>query len=389
MAEEMNLREKYVKKYWELVSKRPGVCKTSRESVKESIITYDVKREMKYGGCTALERMCRYKKASDGFDCDVAELTVLQYAIAFPFVLDEGRTKQLQENNSKNELQFELAGKKVFAYRGDTMNSYATTIHEFFMQYPHEMEEVEAFLTHPKKRNGEVNEKRWGVREDSPYWRNRKVHWEQCYLDHFKYFETILPDSAKKFIELNHTIGNFFPVPFEQGGIEFNRPRGFQNPKIKDYWDLTLWHIYLWYQLTAVGKYEEADGHLLAIVKNKDSVEMCRKWLKSFGSWPSFVRANYMEAFVKDGYGEPKELWKGHFTRKGLPTTPGEFSEFFINTSTWIMERGNTIAQVIMGELESSSIDCPWKNQEKWGNLHVPTIKRKNGLTEQEKGDYI
>lgn len=371
MAESKCLREEYLKEYWELVLARQGVCKTSRESVRESIICYDTKEVRGYKG-DYLQSMCRYKLArvgwekynidSDSLDCDVAYITLLQYAIAFPFVLCGDRRITPQKKESTKYEVINPENEKLFRYRGDTMNSFSTVMHAYFKQYAHDDGIVKDFLAQTKN-----NRNIWGVEDESEYVKKfykYKLHWEACILDNHDYFDAILPEEAKRYIAVIDTIGNFVPVPFVEKGIEFNSPRGYRNSAINDYWDLTLWHIYLWYQLTAVGKYEEADGHLLAIVKNKDSVEMCRKWLESFGSWPSFVRANYMEAFVKDGYGEPKELWKGHFTRKGSPTTPEEFSEFFINTSTWIMERGNTIAQVIMGELESSSIDCPWKNQE-------------------------
>lgn len=54
--------------------------------MKESIIGYDIKNEKnkdRYIG-DAWQRMCQYKIAEDGFDCDTVKLTVLQYAIAFP-----------------------------------------------------------------------------------------------------------------------------------------------------------------------------------------------------------------------------------------------------------------------------------------------------------------
>ena len=99
-----------LEKYWDHLKKRledEKICITSRESVKESIVSYDVKHEMNYPGC-ALERICRYKLAKkgwerlkifkDNFDCDVAEITMWQYAIAFPYILNDGRSIKPQEH---------------------------------------------------------------------------------------------------------------------------------------------------------------------------------------------------------------------------------------------------------------------------------------------------
>lgn len=144
------------------------------------------------------------------------------------------------------------------------------------------------------------------------------------------------------FISNYHTIGNYCPVPHG-----FNSPRGFNNSKINDYWDLTLLYIYLWYE-------SRNDDNLYVIVKSKESVELCKSWLKSFKTWSHFVEDNYMQDFVyylnEDGdYGVPKELWKGHLYKgvTSLPKTPEQIEEFFNNTSEWILKRGNRMVEAL------------------------------------------
>lgn len=318
---EKNMYEQYL----EFLKKRSNICITSREAVKNGIIYYDVKDEVGYDG-DVWQRMCRYKTAKDDLDCDVAQLTVLQYAIAFPFILDGGRTIEAQH---KNGLKYEARGNSGFAFRGDIMNSYATTVHKFVSLF--------------SSRSGRIS--------------------ARVILDNYDTFSGLLPKEAMEFMRICHTTGNFIPVPFCKAGVELNRPRG--TGELQDYWDKTLWYIYLWYQLTAEDKQKEADAHLLVMVKNNESVELCKQWLKGFRSWLGFVRANYMEPFVHNGYGSPKELWKGHLAEDAvtLPQEREQFEEFFKNSFQWIVERGELIAEAIMQELEKVPGCHPWKEE--------------------------
>lgn len=342
MAENKCLREEYLKEYWKLVSERQGVCKTSRESVKESIISFDVKKSNRvqtYQG-DAWERMCRYKLArygdemfaisKDTFDCDVAYLTVLQYAIAFPdlegWVIQDQSGSEISEDGRHEFVNSEM----TFKYRGDTMNSYATTVHQF--------------LKLSKEIDGQISE--------------RKIL--RALLDNRLNSETV----PRIFIRLNHTIGNFTPVPFERDGKEFNSPRGLG--EIKDYWDLTLAAIYKWYKQ---GKNcDELLKNML--MKNEENISLCTQWLGRFGSWEAFVKRNYMQDFVEGPesgpFGRPKELWKDHFINyfmcgNAKPIRQEQCKEFFDNASMWILARGKRIAEVIMQELEKVDGCHPWK----------------------------
>ena len=125
----------------------------------------------------------------------------------------------------------------------------------------------------------------------------------------------------KEFIECNHTLGNFIPVPFERNGGSFNKPRA---ATTNDFWDLTLYRIYCWYgKNTDMNKveFEKCDCE-----KNKDlcdllgndckNAKLCIQWLKAFGSWDKFVEDNFLEMYVvkneadeDNKYGIPKPLW--------------------------------------------------------------------------------
>lgn len=340
MADQQSLLEKYLKQYWEHLKNRPGICITSRESVKNSIIYYDVKREQDYRG-DAWQRMCEYKLAKDNFDCDVSYLVMLQCAITFPHVLLEGREIQPQY---RKRARYELTSPKnsaLFCYRGDTMNSYAKTVHEYL--------NISAA--------------------------NSQINWETCMLEPYQCLDAIISEEARCFIQLNHTIGNFIPVPFEEAYKKkdgekvktkhFNSPRGLG--PTKDYWDLALLAIYEWYTQQNDEALKEMLQEKGKNTENAENTNLCKKWLECFQTWPRFVRANYMEPFVHDNYGEPKELWKGHFTyykrlkKQALPETAEQFSEFFHNASMWILARGELIAEAIIKELEKTPKCRPWK----------------------------
>lgn len=93
--------------------------------------------------------------------------------------------------NAKNEYKFTFDGENY--YRGDTMNSWATTLNAFF-----------------------------GVRS------NQKFLVPGFFEAH------LLPEYITNFMTIVYTIGNFFPLP-----KALNIPRG-SRARSKDYWDLAL-----------------------------------------------------------------------------------------------------------------------------------------------------
>lgn len=58
-----------------------------------------------------------------------------------------------------------------------------------------------------------------------------------------------------------------------------------------------------------------------------------------------------MEPFVKingDNFGEPYELWDGHFNGDKFPPKEPQFEQFFVNAKVRICERGKLIAKKLI-----------------------------------------
>lgn len=195
---------------------------------------------------------------------------------------------------------------------GDTMNSAHTTIFNWCQLNGKDV--------------GNSNSKRRVIRE--------------CILSDKKLLEP-----ATDFLNACYTIGNLIPVPSNDC---FNRARV---SKTRDYWDLTLRGIYQWY---TEGKKDEALESIISETgtkKNphtmKQNIEEVKKWMETFVDWNDFVKKNFMNPFVEkkeDGtFGEPRELWDGHFNGAVLPQSEQDCKDFFKNASTWIQERSELI----------------------------------------------
>lgn len=300
------------------------------------LATYDIKLDLKdeatgkslYDIENPYERVLKYRddfsKLGMHFEADAAIRTMTVFSEIMPYVNNGGRTVELitcQDTEdpyeyNKGKLKYQIGNAKdhKFVYRGDVMNSYIGTINAY------------------KRKFGDE-----------------------------------LPEQAMEFLKFVHTIGNMTPVPFARRGEEFNCPRGYNNPKINDYWDLTLLAIYNWF-LKKNGKTPIYDLDLIDVVKTEEGVAMCEKWLGNFRddegnySWDEFVKQNYMESFVEyeneypwedsiDAYGMPKELWNGHFeTFENIPRpeTKEQFLQFFDNAKKWIELRGYKMAKMVV-----------------------------------------
>lgn len=204
---------------------------------------------------------------------------------------------------------------------GDTMNSVNTTMRVLLKK--------------------EMNDGNWS-----------KAKTVKCYAEEKETIKKVIKKyhGAEDFLGAAYTIGNFIPVP-----VDCNSPRGFNNHVIEDYWDLTLWNIYQWYQ-------SMDDEHLFKIVKTQANVKLYKKWLVSFGSWDQFVVANYMQDFVnkatqkdKGVFGKPKELWAGHLEEGAsvLPE-PKQFDEFFKKATECISLRSARMVNALRakGDIE-------------------------------------
>ena len=198
------------------------------------------------------------------------------------------------EPKSKDRYEFEYVIRcDGTCYRGDTMNSWKTTVNEFITQ------------TEEKK---------------------------NVSLDDLIDDPVELPPCGTLFLNLVYTVGNFIPVPVTSN---FNKRRYSLS---NDYWDLTLLAIYCYY----MGFKNEKKWDKL-LKESKD-------WLGPTGekNWNHFVEKYFLQDFVNqqagEGYGPPKELWAGHFFGSSLPGNEKDFEQFFTNASAWILARGTRIA---------------------------------------------
>ena len=212
---------------------------------------------------------------------------------------------------------------------GDTMNSCNTTINRWL--------ETKLKDANLKKTLKDINEEKcaelgekvhdyffFNFEGENPRWAT--VRSILLYDAKPKWFRGLLGE-AKEFLSVAYTVGNFIPCP-----KACNSPRGFRNPVIKDYWDLTLWYIYLWY------KYK-ADKLLEKIVRNK--YVQYKKWLDSFDSWDDFVE------WDTKPYGRPKEFWDGHFTGAVLPKTDEQIKAFFTHAAESIKARSERMVKAL------------------------------------------
>lgn len=146
----------------------------------------------------------------------------------------------------------------------------------------------------------------------------------------------------ENYIKSYHTIGNFIPCP-----VGCNGPRGMGS--LEDYWDLTLACIWNYYHKNQdqdkIKDYQISD----IAGTNVKLQERYKKWLDSFGSWDEFIKQNYMQSFVDEKSGKPRELWAGHFSSNPLPPDDKQCREFFLTAAVAIRKRGTTM----IGELRA------------------------------------
>lgn len=335
-----------------------------------SIVNYDFKEEWKEGLYEKLkdlspwQKMCFYQQKiySMKIDCDVSLKSIIIFALAFPHV-SRTKAKISSQNDGPYKYRIILPEHKgiIAEYRGDTMNSYNTTINEYLRLYGDD-------FNNPKILNIKENGKELRA---APNYKK----WEDCILDNYEHFESRLPKEGMKYIKMSHTLGNFIPVPLGKSATaptkslpdrraQFNGPRGIG--KTKDYWDLALLNIYNWYK-------DKNDSHLKSIVGAEGNRKLTEEWLGVFKddgnkpSWDVFVKKNFLQDFIeKDSngvYGKPKELWDNHFkdsTDKNkayvLPRDKADFIQFFCRSSEWIEARGHRIAKEVEKSLSNKEI---------------------------------
>lgn len=254
-----------------------------------------------YDNFNSYEKMLFYKRSANRLhiDCDVSLRMMIIYALAFPYVLDNGR--KLKENYIHH---YSFVNGKTFDYRGDTMNSFKRIT--------------------------------------------------DCYLSFCESEDIKNSDSFKRFVELNHTIGNFIPVPFKS--IDYNHSLSFnvkRNSTLKDYWDLALDKIWKWYL-------NNEDQYLKELLgDDNELMQMVKEWLSIFGAgqegWKNFVDRNYLGIFV-DENDKPIQFWLNH-SENVMPTTIEQCNSFFDKVSRMIEFRGIEIAEAVEEKLINIKIN--------------------------------
>lgn len=330
----------------EIKEKVNKILEMLRKMSVEEIVQYDIKNQMdgfptNNGG---LKSLCLYKIVEEEFDCDVSLFTMVCFSIAFDYL----PKKIVCQNGMKHKYEFE--GKK-FNYRGDTMNSYATTVHEFLRCYNYDDNKIRNFLNVSKNSKYGTQYQYNGLKSGS--------NWEICMLDNYKYFNDIFPEDANRFFNYTHTIGNMIPYPYMKGA-SFNWARG--NYKLfADYWDITLACIYNYFCETTDRKFTLEK---LLDRKNNATIQLVKKWLDDeFKSWNNFITQNYLQDFVGED-GMPRALWEGHLPEKDgalsndyhvLPQSNTDYQSYFRNASNRIEARGYSIATKIKKVLDKKT----------------------------------
>lgn len=304
---------------------------TREDMAKKSLFS---QMESEWEDLAPWEKLCCYKiSVNKGVDCDAALRSTVIYQVAFGGgeIVRKGKTCLLKRDG--------------FILRGDTMNSYATTVHEY----------LHSVLGNDQKLFDDMKDKQIVEKRDKgrlyahdKYYRPRerpKRHWERAILHRYDdFFAEKIPPAAEEFFRLYHTVGNFIPWP---DGCNVPRGRG----ATRDYWDWCLKDIYKWYQDNPDCTKRHTANHdaLKKLVGSRKVI--LGKWLATFTSWNDFVEKNYIQDFVNQsaggGYGEPKELWEGHFTKGVMPKEKTDFEQFFTNASAWITARGVRIALAV------------------------------------------
>ena len=283
--------------------------------------TYDLKRQRMRGAwMEPWISLCCYKlDDSPEGDCDVSLRSMVYFSLALGY-----REKWGIERQPMRFLNYQLAPRETsnnrrYILRGDTTNSYATTVHRYLTLLDQEREE--------------------GSRLNP-----RDENWEEVVLRDLPKVKQAVSPAALAFIGRVHTIGNMIPVPclLNESGkkviASFNAPR-YRNSM--DYWDLTLLCLCHYYTGRTSG-----DRTLEWLLPKEADRSLCMAWLDSFGEkeegWNSFVEQNLLQDFVNaapgGGYAQPRELWPGHFTGGVLPDKD-QCEMFFANAGSWIAAR--------------------------------------------------
>jgi len=282
---------------------------------------------------TPLEMMVKYKVEAPkkGIDCDVSEKAVRIYKECYEYLVNSEGPSLINGSTCK----YQLKASSGMNFVGDTMTSFLTTFKEYLGVYH--------CIILDDGKNVPIGERKGtGSNANVEHW---MIYTEEC-IDN----GTLkISDNMRKFIELNHTIGNQCPVPecFNSNRSNFGK---------WDFWDLTLLSIYRWYKENEqlnIGKDDTVDTALIKMFeKGKDkfkAIENTKKWLLLHMTWNNFVKANHFQDFVEnigpEEFGEPEFFWEGHSFVDSVPNTKKKVDALLESCSRMIEARGERIEQ--------------------------------------------
>lgn len=287
-----------------------------------------------------------------GYDYDASYFANLIYKAAF---FPSGSITPF--DSSKYEYYIRVHGR---CFRGDTMNSWKTTLIEYFRLFGNQ------HLKYLTENKAGRNKGKWRVPDVCPekLAKDFGANWSYVGWEDFLSIPKVydadhpIPPYISEFMKVAYTIGNFIPVPsgFQRRGTGHS----------KDYWDLALMCIYNDYAEKKEWPVKWPGYTLTWLLSgNAEALRLCRKWLDSYESWDAFVEGNFLQDFVdektKNGYGMPKPLWTGHFDGNIMPRKDEDaddrawqFREYFTNAAAWITARGTRIAAALAKSLGSA-----------------------------------
>lgn len=104
--------------------------------------------------------------------------------------------------------------------------------------------------------------------------------------------------SIKCFVRVNHTIGNFLPIPRGY----FNNAKAGGRGALKDHFDYCIFYLKRYFMQS--DKKDEVLHDWLGEWKANGLIEKCKEWLDSFGDgkegWKNFIELNYLQDYVKE-----------------------------------------------------------------------------------------
>ncbi|MBP2031909.1 hypothetical protein J2Z42_000574 [Clostridium algifaecis] len=334
-----SMKEKIDKKIYSLDIE--DIKTTALYSIIDELLSYEFLVDIK--SMNEIEKLRIYKMFNGNIDCDVSLRSIIIAKQAYSYLYDYEIMPQF--NGGYSPYKFCLKSKekdKVIEYRADTMTSAFTTFKEFIRNESLDDSSI------PKPWIG----------------CNNRDYWLYYVSDRINKGEK-LPNEMNAFLRLNHTIGNIIPVPCNFNKARSSNPLNNENDKNKrnrrnaewDYWDLTLWAIYCWFENNGLKNILRTTNEKI-FKKNEDKIKKrwenifkmptVEVWLKSFGQeregWNQFVSQNYFQNYIEED-GKPSMFWENHSFANPLPPKTLDIKQILREINDRICFRSNAISQ--------------------------------------------